>query len=254
MRTGPVRPSAERQAAVPDDRRGHGPGLAGRPELADLGDVEDAIQAARRESAGQTRPQIRQRLTEELEIRGLILPPPVVDGFADEIVMLTGGLAGRVQYQASRAGHVAQGVVFGVQVLRAVRRHLPLPLMESRGMRGVRLDPRHTREEVGIEPGGQAILNIDTRNPVSVWLGLPDPGDHDGPRTTGPTEPGTDAPVLVFLGHYRIARLGPEASRLYRPVIDDARASGAIVVVPAMRDRAEDGSWRLYVPWPRIAS
>jgi hypothetical protein len=225
-------------------------GLPGRPQLLDLRDVEDAVRAVRRVTAGQTRLQIRQRLIEELESRGVILPPPDVDGFAAEIVARGGGLAGRVRRESRRAGQLAQAASFGIQVLRAVRQHRPVPRMESSGMRSVWPDPRHLREQADLEPGAQAVLDIDTHNPINVWLEFAGHVSHDDAGTEAVPAPSDDGPVLVFLGDYRVGRLGAEASQLYRPAILAARAAGVIVVVTALRDRAEDGSWRLYIPWP----
>jgi len=117
-------------------------------------------------------------------------------------------------------------------------------------MRSVMLDPRHIREQVGLEPGTQSVLDIDTHIPISVWLDLAGPGSQDA-GVAAPAGPGADAPVLVFLGDFRIGQLGAAGSQLYRPAIEEAREARLIVAVTALRDRAEDGSWRLHVPWPR---
>lgn len=229
-------------------------GPPGRPQIVDSRHIEDAIRIAGQASDGQTRPQIRQRLVEELKVRGLILAPPAVDSFVDEIVMLSGGLAGRAQHEARRMGQLGQAAVFGVQLLRAARQHRPLPRMESSGMRSVRLDPRHMREPVDLDPDAQAVLDIDTHNPIYVWFDLAGPGNHDDAGTAARPAGGTDAPVLVFLGDYRVAKLGAAASQLYCPVVQQAREAGVILVGPAMRERADDGLWRLYIPWPRTDS
>lgn len=219
----------------------------------DLREIEDAMRTVRQVSDGQARPQIRRRLIEDLETRGVILPPPMVDGFTDQIVMLGAGLTGRVQHEARRIGLLAEAAAFGVQLLRAARQHRPVPRMETSGMRSARLDPRHIREPVKLDPEAQAVLDIDTHNPISVWLDFAGPGPHDDADMTAPAAV-TDAPVVIFLGDYRLAELGAEASQRYRQAVKEAREAGVIIVVPALRDLAEDGSWRLYVPWPRIES
>lgn len=224
-------------------------GPAGRPQLLDSHHVEDAIRTVRQVPDGQTRPQIRQRLIEELEVRGLILVPPTVDGFVDEIVLRGGGLADKVRHETRRAGQLTQAAVFGVQLLRAVSQQRPVPRIEAAGMRSVRPDPRHIREQVDLDSEAQTVLDIDSHNPIAVWLDFAGPGSHDAGTAALPA-PSADAPVLVFLGDYRIAKLSAEPSQLYRPAVQEAREAGVIVVVPAMRDRAEDGSWRLYIPWP----
>ena len=173
-------------------------GPAGRPQFLDSHHIEDAIRTVRQVSDGQTRPQIRQRLIEELEVRGLILVPPAVDGFVDDIVLRGGRLADEVRHETRRAGQLTQAAVFGVQLLRAVRQQRPIPLIKAAGTRSVRPDPRHIREQVDLDPDAQTVLDIDTHNPIAVWLGFGGPGSHDDAAAL--PEPGADAPVWSSWG------------------------------------------------------
>jgi hypothetical protein len=174
----------------------------------------------------------------------------MVDGFTDQIVMLAAGLTGRVQHEARRMGLLAEAALFGVPLLRAATQQRPVPRMEASGMRSA----RHIREPVEPDPEAQAVLDIDTHNPISVWLDFAGSGTHDDAGMTAPPPVVTDTPVVIFLGDYRLAELGAEASQRYRQAVQEAGEAGVIIVVPALRDRAEDGSWRLYVPWPSIES
>jgi len=202
--------------------------------------IDAAVKAARIGAQGRTRAEARESLVTELRARGLMPPPPAVDLL---VHLVAGGPAQRVAMQAN----------LGAFVLRfagAAIRHRPVPdAWEATGMRHVhsRLPFQPVDVILGRDAGQH--LAVGDASTFEVWFELAarEPERGHGQAADGGTG---GQPVAVFRGEYQVGVLDRETSAAWRPLVEEGRDRGHIVVTSATRKHAGNGQWRLLVGLP----
>jgi hypothetical protein len=184
-----------------------------------------------------------------------MLPPPTVDYYLEELMVVETGSSGSIMRIAKG---IADGVKFASSARQAgkARPHGRLPSWDVSGTRSVATDPRRAYAEVILDPPAQEVLAIGQRDLVSVWLDRVGPSDVQGGNAIRGGEgssQGSSVTVAVFRGDHRIGVLGQEAGEAYGTVMRDAADAGVVPVILANRSHSADGSWRLDLglPWDR---
>ena len=206
--------------------------------------IDAAVKAARIGAQGRARAEARELLVTELRARGPMPPPPAVDLLAHQVA------AGPAQRAAQR---VAVQAKLGALVLRsagAAIRHRPVPdAWEATGMRHV-----HSRlpfQPVDVIPGRDAgqHLAVGDASTFEVWFEFAarEPERGHGQAADGGTG---GQPVAVFRGEYQVGVLDRETSAAWRPLVEEGRDRGHIVVTSATRKHAGNGQWRLHIGLP----
>jgi hypothetical protein len=222
--------------------------------LADLRLIDDAMTAARSRAKGLTRSETRQILVTELQNRGVMLPPPTVGYYLEELMAGTG--------PTGSAMRIVKGIASGIKFTSSARQantaesRARLRSWDIAGTRAVATDPRRGLAEIILDPRAQEVLAVGKRDLVSVWLDHVSssrvPGSDAIHGDVGPPEE-SNITVAVFRGDHRIGVLGPGASEAYKMVMRDAADDGVVPVILAKRSHNADGSWRLDLglPWDR---
>ena len=204
--------------------------------------AKEAVEAVRSQADGVSRPEIRQRLWDEMRSRGILPAPPTVEFFVDDIMLGT-GVAGRARRSAKRLATTAKLADFGIRAASAAIRHRPLPRWDFGGTRWVKQDPQ-MREQVVLDPAAHIPLAVGEPDIIEVWLDYAPPERDAG-------SPGTaDERIAVFRGEQRVGLLGPEASHAYGRAVREAREADLTPLILATRSRDDDGTWHLHLGLP----
>jgi hypothetical protein len=224
-----------------------------RPFLrADGRRIDEAMKAVRLRGV-MSRAETRELLVAELKARGLMLPPPSVEALLEDAVQAP-SLGGRVERKVRGFMGAAEFASAASRLLKTAKEQQRGPTHFTVGrIRHIYSTPERRPSEVILDRGAQELLPLCAHDQVFVWLSINVSADHYPSDTEGtpgsPSDDLSDA-VGVFLGDHRIGVLRQEAGEVLRPIVDESRDSGAILVVPAARSQDADGRWRLVIGLP----
>jgi hypothetical protein len=213
--------------------------------------IDEAIKVARGRLNELSRQETRALLVKELKERGLMLPPPLVDYYLNDVVLGAGTSA-----KVHRLGQGAVGASRLVSsIIRAFRQGVEqheVPGLGIPGMRQLVWDPRR-RTKIILDSNANELLAIPRHDMISIWFDFLKPtGDlrssAGAPETS--LQVYADSPVLAFLGDERVGMLGPEASEAYRALVQQSWADEVTPVTVAIRSRDSAGAWQLDVGLP----
>jgi hypothetical protein len=206
--------------------------------------IDAAVKTTRIGAQGRTRAEVRELLVTELRAQGLMPPPAAVD----LLVNLVAG--GPAQRAAQRLTVQAKLGAFVLRFAGAASRHRSLPdSWDVTGMRHIHSRLAFQPVDVVLDHDAGQHLAVGDAGTFEVWFDLAVRDLERGHSQPADGDTG-DQPVAVFRGEYQVGVLDPETSAAYRPLVQEGRDGGHIVVADAARKQAGNGEWRLLVGLP----
>lgn len=207
--------------------------------LDETDEVSEAASVVRAEARGMSYEWVRQRLAVELLKRGHLLPPRIVDQVAAEIMLPS--LAGKLlrSMRASKVSLVTGWLAVRSIVAFAMRR--PIPHWHILGMHVMQTYAGAAVLEVDVDSRANELMEVGEGEEVDVWLGV---AEESGSKSS-------EKCITVYRGDYRLGTLG--GSPAYQAILTEPQHANIHILTDAIKHRADDGSWKLYILAPYLA-